>query len=49
MNGASGDVLGMREDEPMCMHKTVSVSSQAAEHRGPSCRSASWMDGSPRG
>src|SRR5262249_16109139 len=29
MNGASGDVAGMREDDPMCMQTTVPVSSHA--------------------
>jgi hypothetical protein len=28
--GASGEVAGMREDEPMCMHTTVPVSAHAA-------------------
>ena len=45
--GASGEVDGMRDPEPMCMHKTVAVSSQAANN-GSQWPSASWMDGSPR-
>ncbi len=28
--GASGEVAGIRDDEPMCMHTTVAVSAQAA-------------------
>ena len=35
MKGASGDVCGIFDDEPMCMQMTVSVSSQAAEERVP--------------
>ena len=27
--GASGDVAGIRDEEPMCMHTTVFVSAQA--------------------
>src|SRR5438874_11123497 len=30
--GASVDVDGMRDDEPMCMHTTVSVSAHAAKN-----------------
>ena len=30
--GASGEVVGILEDEPMCMHTTVSVSSHAAKN-----------------
>ena len=48
MNGASGDVLGIRDDEPMCMHTTVSVSSQA-RNTGAQLSDASWMEGSPSG
>ena len=32
MNGASGDVAGIRDDEPMCMHTTVSVSWHAGKN-----------------
>ncbi len=32
MNGASGAVAGIFDDEPMCMLRTVSVSSQAAKN-----------------
>ena len=35
MNGASGDVLGIRDDEPMCMHKTVAGLLAGPEDRGP--------------
>ena len=48
MNGASGDVLGIRDDEPMCMHNTVPVSSQA-RNTGAQLSDASWMEGSPSG
>ena len=48
MNGASGDVLGMRDDEPMCMHSTVCVSSQA-RNTGAQWLSRSWTEGSPNG
>ena len=32
MNGASGDVAGIRDDDPMCMHTTVSVSWHAVKN-----------------
>ncbi len=48
MNGASGDVAGIRDDEPMCMHTTVPVSSQAWKN-GSQWRSLSCTDGSPSG
>jgi len=32
MKGASGDVPGIRDDDPMCRHTVVSVSSQAAKN-----------------
>ena len=32
MNGASGDVLGIFDDEPMCMQTMVSVSSHASKN-----------------
>ena len=47
-NGASGDVLGILEDDPMCMQTTVSVSSQARRN-GSQKRSLSWIEGSPSG
>src|SRR5580698_9369866 len=43
--GASADVAGIFEDEPMCMQTTVLVSSQAAKN-GSHC--PLWMLGSPR-
>src|SRR4029453_8798446 len=46
MNGASGVVPGIFEDEPMCMHSTVSVSTHAA-NRGS--HSPEWIEGRPRG
>jgi hypothetical protein len=46
MNGASGVVPGIFEDEPMCMHSTVSVSTQAANSGS---HSPEWIDGRPRG
>ncbi len=48
MNGASGDVLGMRDEEPMCMHTTVSVSSHAAK-RGSQWWLFECTDGNPSG
>src|SRR3954466_1063407 len=45
--GASADVDGIFEDDPMCMHTTVSVSSHAAKN-GSQKLFASWIDGSPR-
>src|SRR4051812_34877180 len=46
MNGASGDVDGIFELDPMCMHSTVPVSWQAVKN-GAQC-SWSCTDGSPR-
>ena len=46
MNGASGEVAGIRDDEPMCMHTTVSVSWQAVKN-GSQC--PLWIDGRPSG
>src|ERR671916_3148477 len=46
MNGASGDVAGIRDDEPMCMHTTVSVSWQAAKKGS---HWPVWIDGRPSG
>ena len=43
MNGASGDVAGMRDDEPMCMHTTVPVSSQAWKN-GSQWPLGSWIE-----
>ena len=48
MNGESGDVLGIFDDDPMCMHSVVSVSSTAAKN-GSQKRFASWTDGRPSG
>src|SRR5579884_1284906 len=48
MNGASGAVEGILDDEPMCMHTTVSVSEQAWKN-GSQNRPLSWIEGSPRG
>src|SRR5207249_5596811 len=47
MNGASGDVDGIFELDPMCMQSTVSVSSHA-EKNGAQC-SWSCTEGNPRG
>ena len=30
--GASAEVAGMRDDDPMCMHTTVPVSAHAAKN-----------------
>ncbi len=43
--GASGEVAGMRDDDPMCMLIVVCVSSQAAKNGS---QSPEWIDGSPR-
>ena len=48
MNGASGEVAGIRDDEPMCMHTTVPVSWQAWKN-GSQWRPLSCTDGSPSG
>ena len=48
MNGASGDVAGIRDDEPMCMHTTVPVSWQASKN-GSQWRPLSCTDGRPSG
>ena len=48
MNGASGDVVGIFELEPMCMQMTVSVSWHASK-TGSQCLSLSWIDGRPSG
>ncbi len=45
--GASADVDGIFDDEPMCMQTTVSVSSHAARN-GSQQPSLSCIDGSPR-
>src|SRR5215831_8331564 len=46
MNGASGEVAGIRDDEPMCMHTTVPVSWQAAKNGS---QWPEWIDGRPSG
>src|SRR5215207_1276616 len=43
--GASGDVAGMRDEEPMCMATTVDVLAQAAKNGS---HSPEWIDGRPR-
>ena len=48
MNGASGDVAGIFDDEPMCMQTTVSVSSHAWKN-GSQNLSLSCTDGRPSG
>ena len=40
--GASGEVAGIFDDEPMCMHTTVSVSWQACEERVPAPGRGCW-------
>src|SRR5262249_18789679 len=45
--GASFDVDGIFDDEPMCMHTTVPVSAHARKN-GSQQPSASWIDGNPR-
>src|SRR5262249_25003085 len=42
--GASPDVAGIFDDEPMCMHTTVPVSAQAAKNGS---HSPLWMLGRP--
>src|SRR5262245_24077114 len=48
MNGESGDVDGILDDDPMCMHRVVSVSWSAAKN-GSQKRPLSWTDGNPSG
>src|SRR4051794_12128300 len=48
VKGASGDVVGIDDDEPMCMHRTVPVSAQASK-TGSQWFDLWWIDGSPRG
>ena len=43
--GASAEVAGMRDDDPMCMHTTVPVSAHAAKNGS---QYPEWIDGSPR-
>src|SRR3974390_20663 len=43
--GASADVAGILDDDPMCMHTTVDVSSQAAKKES---QYPLWMLGRPR-
>src|SRR5262245_21012807 len=45
--GASFDVDGILDDEPMCMHATVPVSAHARKN-GSQEPSGSWTEGSPR-
>src|SRR3954451_16376057 len=48
IGGASGDVAGIFDDDPMCMLMTVSVSSQARKN-GSQKPSLECTDGRPRG
>src|SRR5439155_24840817 len=43
--GASGDVAGMRDDDPMCMHTVVFVSAHAWKNGS---QNPEWIDGRPR-
>src|ERR1700677_2925011 len=43
--GASAEVAGILDDDPMCMHTTVRVSSQAAKKGS---QAPLWMLGSPK-
>src|SRR4051812_10417525 len=43
--GASGDAAGILDDEPMCMHTVVCVSSHAAKNGS---HAPLWMLGNPR-
>ena len=43
--GASGEAAGIFDDEPMCMHRTVRVSSQTAKSGS---QYPVWMLGRPR-
>ncbi len=43
--GASGEVDGIFDDEPMCMLTTMPVSAQAAKNGS---HSPEWIDGRPR-
>src|SRR4051812_24096191 len=43
--GASPDVAGIFDDDPMCMHTTVPVSWQAAKNGS---HAPEWIDGRPR-
>ena len=47
-NGASGEVEGIFELDPICMFTMVLVSSHARK-KGSQKRSASWIDGSQSG
>src|SRR5580700_10243240 len=47
MNGESGEVEGIFDDDPICMLMTVSVSSQACRN-GSHHRDLSCIDGRPR-
>src|ERR1700722_8037657 len=48
INGASGAVEGIRDDDPMCMQRIVDVSWQAA-NTGSQKRLGSCIDGKPSG
>ncbi len=48
MNGASGEMAGRVDDEPTCMHTTISRSFAAAI-TGSQNPSGSWMVGRPSG
>src|SRR4029079_13694313 len=48
MNGESGEVDGIFDDDPMCMQSVVSVSWSAAKN-GSQKRSLSCTDGNPSG
>ena len=43
-SGASGEVVGIEEDEPMCMDTVVSVSAQVAQRTS---QSPVYIDGRP--
>src|SRR4051812_15529302 len=43
--GASGDVAGMRDDDPMCMQIVVLVSPHASMN---GFQNPEWIEGSPR-
>src|SRR5690348_9763140 len=44
--GASGDVFGLTEDDPMCVHNGIFVSFTTAKK---SSHAPEWMDGNPNG
>ena len=49
MNGASWAICGSVDDEPTCMHTTISRSLAAAHDRAPSSRRRRGSSGRPRG